>query len=49
MIFRTIATAFQFLTIIPIRTNREVSEKEVHNSVSFFPLIGALQGFFLAS
>ena len=48
MIFRTIATAFQFLTIIPIRTNREVSEKEVHNSVSFFPLIGALQGFFLA-
>ena len=48
MIFRTIATAFQFLTIIPIRTNREVSEKEVYNSVSFFPLIGALQGFFLA-
>jgi adenosylcobinamide-GDP ribazoletransferase len=48
MIFRTIATAFQFLTIIPIRTNREVSEKEVYNSVSFFPLIGALQGFLLA-
>jgi adenosylcobinamide-GDP ribazoletransferase len=48
MIIRTIAAAFQFLTIIPIRTNREVSEKEVHNSVSFFPLVGALQGFFLA-
>ena len=48
MILRTIATAFQFLTIIPIRTNREVSEKEVHDSVSFFPLIGALQGLFLA-
>lgn len=47
MIFTTIATAFQFLTIIPIRTGREVSEKEVHNSISFFPLIGALQGFFL--
>lgn len=47
MIFRTIATAFQFLMIIPIRTNREISEKEVQNSVSFFPLIGALQGFFL--
>jgi adenosylcobinamide-GDP ribazoletransferase len=48
MIFRTIAVAFQFLTIIPIRTNREVSEKEVHDSVSFFPLVGALQGFFLS-
>lgn len=48
MIFRTIAVAFQFLTIIPIRTNREVSEKEVQDSVSFFPLIGALQGLFLA-
>jgi adenosylcobinamide-GDP ribazoletransferase len=48
MIFRTIAVAFQFLTIIPIRTNREVSEKEVQNSVSFFPLVGALQGFFLS-
>jgi adenosylcobinamide-GDP ribazoletransferase len=48
MIFRTIAVAFQFLTIIPIRTNREISEKEVRNSVSFFPLIGALQGFFLS-
>jgi adenosylcobinamide-GDP ribazoletransferase len=48
MIFRTIATAFQFLTIIPIRINREISEKEVRNSVSFFPLIGALQGIFLA-
>jgi adenosylcobinamide-GDP ribazoletransferase len=47
MIFRTIETAFQFLTIIPIRTNRGVSQKEVHDSVSFFPLIGALQGFFL--
>jgi adenosylcobinamide-GDP ribazoletransferase len=47
MIFRTIATAFQFLMIVPIRSNREVSEKEVHNSVSFFPLIGALQGFFI--
>jgi adenosylcobinamide-GDP ribazoletransferase len=48
MIFRTIATAFQFLMIIPVRTNRDVSEKEVHNSTSFFPLIGALQGFLLA-
>lgn len=48
MILRAITVAFQFLTIIPIGTNREVSEKEVHNSVSFFPLVGALQGFFLS-
>jgi adenosylcobinamide-GDP ribazoletransferase len=47
MIFRTIATAFQFLTIIPIRTNWEVSEKEVHNSASFFPFVGAFQGLCL--
>jgi adenosylcobinamide-GDP ribazoletransferase len=50
MILRTIATAFEFLTIISVRTNREVSvsEKEVRNSVSFFPLVGAVQGLFLA-
>ena len=48
MIFRTIATAFQFLTIIPLRTDRKVSEKEVLNSVCFFPFIGAVQGFLLA-
>jgi adenosylcobinamide-GDP ribazoletransferase len=48
MIFRTIATAFQFLTIIPLKTNREATEKEVRNSVCFFPLIGALQGVLLA-
>jgi adenosylcobinamide-GDP ribazoletransferase len=47
MIFKAIAVAFQFLTIIPVKTNREVSEEELHNSVSFFPLVGALQGFFL--
>ena len=48
MIFRTIATAFQFLTIIPIQTKKEISERDVYNSSSFFPLIGALQGHFLA-
>jgi adenosylcobinamide-GDP ribazoletransferase len=48
MIFRTIATAFQFLTIIPLKTNQEASEKEIRNSVCFFPFIGALQGFLLA-
>jgi adenosylcobinamide-GDP ribazoletransferase len=48
MIFRTIVTAFQFLTIIPLKTNWEASEKEVRNSVCFFPLIGAMQGSLLA-
>lgn len=48
MIFRTIITAFQFLTIIPIRTNRKISENDVYNSSSFFPLIGTMQGLFLA-
>jgi adenosylcobinamide-GDP ribazoletransferase len=48
MIFRTIMAAFQFLTIIPIRTNDKLSQKEVQNSVYFFPFVGALQGLFLA-
>jgi adenosylcobinamide-GDP ribazoletransferase len=48
MIVKAVATAFQFLTIIPLRTNGDVSERDVSKSVSFFPLIGALQGFFLA-
>jgi adenosylcobinamide-GDP ribazoletransferase len=46
--FKTILTAFQFLTIIPIRTKSGISEREVYNSTSFFPFVGALQGLFLA-
>ena len=45
---KTILTAFQFLTIIPIRTKSGISEREVYNSASFFPFVGALQGLFLA-
>ncbi len=48
MIFKTILTAFQFLTIIPVGEKREITEKDVYNSSVFFPLIGTFQGFFLA-
>jgi adenosylcobinamide-GDP ribazoletransferase len=47
MIFRAIALAFQFLTIIPIRTKSDISEREVYNSASFFPFVGAFQGLCL--
>jgi len=47
MILRTIALAFQFLTIIPIRTESEISEREVYDSASFFPFVGAFQGLCL--
>jgi adenosylcobinamide-GDP ribazoletransferase len=47
MIFRTIAIAFQFLTIIPIKIKSAISEKEVYNSAAFFPIVGAFQGLFL--
>ena len=36
--------AFQFLTIIPIRVNGEISGNEVSRSAVFFPLVGAFQG-----
>jgi adenosylcobinamide-GDP ribazoletransferase len=48
MIFRAISVAFRFLTIIPVGTKSLISEKEVYNAVSFFPLVGALQGLSLA-
>lgn len=48
MIVRAIATAFRFLTIIPLRGKSEISEKDVYSSAAYFPLIGALQGLFLA-
>jgi adenosylcobinamide-GDP ribazoletransferase len=44
MTFRSLVTAFQFLTIIPIKTKCNVSEKEVRDSSAFFPVVGAFQG-----
>ncbi|MBI4688888.1 MAG: adenosylcobinamide-GDP ribazoletransferase [Nitrospirae bacterium] len=36
--------AIQFLTIIPIKVNGAVSEKDMSRSVAFFPVVGAFQG-----
>lgn len=47
MKLRNIALAFQFLTIIPIKTTGEVSEKDMADSSIFFPLVGAFQGLIL--
>lgn len=41
---KKILLAFQFLTIIPIRDIKEVSEKDIGSSSAFFPLAGAFQG-----
>jgi adenosylcobinamide-GDP ribazoletransferase len=45
---RSIALAFQFLTIIPVKITGEVSEKDLADSSIFFPLAGAFQGLILA-
>ncbi|MCX5813359.1 MAG: adenosylcobinamide-GDP ribazoletransferase [Proteobacteria bacterium] len=47
MKLRNIALAFQFLTIIPIKTTGEVSEKDIADSSIFFPVVGAFQGLIL--
>lgn len=36
--------ALQFLTIIPVKIEGEISEKEVASSVVFFPIIGGILG-----
>ena len=41
---KRILLAFQFLTIIPVKEMRDVSEKEIGGASAFFPLIGFLQG-----
>lgn len=40
--------AFQFLTIIPLKTKWNVSEKDIARSSIFFPLVGAFQGIMLS-
>ncbi len=47
MKLRNITLAFQFLTIIPIKTTGEVSEKDIADSSIFFPVVGAFQGLIL--
>jgi adenosylcobinamide-GDP ribazoletransferase len=41
---RKILLAFQFLTIIPVKEMKDVSEKEIGGASVFFPLIGFIQG-----
>jgi len=41
---RKILLAFQFLTIIPVKEMKDVSEKEMGGASAFFPLIGFIQG-----
>lgn len=45
---KRIPAAFQFLTIIPIRIRGELSGADMSGSAVFFPLVGFLQGAFLA-
>ena len=47
MILKPLVTAFQFLTIIPIKTKWDLSEKEISRASVFFPLVGAFQGVVL--
>jgi adenosylcobinamide-GDP ribazoletransferase len=47
--FRRILIAFQFLTIVPLTVKGEVSEKEMGESSTFFPLVGAFQGVLLVT
>ncbi len=46
---KRLIAAFQFLTIIPIRTHRHLSLDEVASSATFFPLVGFFQGLLLAA
>ena len=41
---KKILLAFQFLTIIPVKEIKDVSEKEMGGASAFFPLIGFIQG-----
>lgn len=41
---RKILLAFQFLTIIPVKEMKNISEKEIGGASVFFPLIGFVQG-----
>jgi len=48
-IIMSIKLAFQFLTVIPIKTEGEISESEIAESSIFFLLVGVFQGFILVS
>jgi len=41
---KQILLAFQFLTIVPVRVNGDISERDIARSAAFFPAAGAFQG-----
>ncbi|HVN95669.1 MAG TPA: adenosylcobinamide-GDP ribazoletransferase [Syntrophorhabdaceae bacterium] len=45
---KALTAAFQFLTIVPVRTKKVPSEKDLVGSSVFFPFVGATQGLVLA-
>ncbi len=46
---KSVLLALQFLTIIPVRIKRKVTEKDVGRSAAFFPLAGMVQGLAAAA
>ncbi len=46
---KRLLVAIQFLTIVPVRSNMTVSEDDVSKSVSFFVVVGLLQGLLLVA
>lgn len=44
---RHLILAFQFLTVIPIRTRAEIREQDIPRSAAFFVLVGLAQGLLL--
>lgn len=45
---KQLALAFQFLTIIPIKVEGDVSARDLSGSAVFFPVVGAFQGLLAA-
>ena len=41
---KQVLLAFQFLTIVPVRVNGDISERDIARSAAFFPAAGAFQG-----
>lgn len=44
----SLLSAFQFLTIIPLRTRKMATPEQIRRSLAFFPLVGAAIGLALA-
>ncbi|OPX94553.1 MAG: Cobalamin synthase [Syntrophorhabdus sp. PtaB.Bin006] len=49
MRLRAIPLAFQFLTIMPVKTTGPVSPQDISDSSIFFPLVGAFQGLLISA